>query len=230
MQRVCQKQNRVLSVSLWANNSFAMHWRFESGGEVRTVFQIVRSTTVYITMGIIIRYLIHILRQLVVRVHAWRVVRWDSRFFHTVWRWRRMSAITALSGRSGDRWARPHSHWRWLWCWHRDWTRPTGHHCRQLVQQCMTWWLTQWRTGTRGERRHYWRLEHCCDQKHRSRKECTNRLDLYTIPGLVTHSCRAFWSRRTCRGLLAIPTRAMISRNSSSPASQSCWTSSPPNR
>lgn len=46
--------------------------------------------------------------------------------------------------------------------------------------------------------------------------------------GLVTQSRRAFWSLRTWRGLVAIPTRAMISRNSSSPASQSCCTSSPP--
>lgn len=47
-------------------------------------------------------------------------------------------------------------------------------------------------------------------------------------PGLITHSCRDFWSRLTCRGFEAMPTSAIISRNSSSPASQSCWTSSPP--
>ncbi len=48
------------------------------------------------------------------------------------------------------------------------------------------------------------------------------------MEGLVTQSRKAFWSLRTWRGLVAIPTRAMISRNSSSPASQSCCTSSPP--
>ena len=42
------------------------------------------------------------------------------------------------------------------------------------------------------------------------------------LPGFWTHSWRAFWSLRTWRGLLAIPTRAIISRNSSSPASHSC--------
>ena len=47
-------------------------------------------------------------------------------------------------------------------------------------------------------------------------------------PGFCTHSCKAFWSLLTWRGLLAIPTKAMISRNSSSPASHSCCTSSPP--
>lgn len=47
-------------------------------------------------------------------------------------------------------------------------------------------------------------------------------------PGLEAHSRRAFWRRRTCRGLVAMPTSAMISRNSSSPASHSCCTSSPP--
>lgn len=46
--------------------------------------------------------------------------------------------------------------------------------------------------------------------------------------GLLTHSANAFWNRRTCNGFDAIPTSAIISRNSSSPASQSCWTSSPP--
>lgn len=48
------------------------------------------------------------------------------------------------------------------------------------------------------------------------------------IPGLETHSCNAFCNLRTWRGLDAIPTKAMISRNSSSPASHNCWTSSPP--
>lgn len=47
-------------------------------------------------------------------------------------------------------------------------------------------------------------------------------------PGLVSHSWRDFWRRRTCKGLDAMPTSAIISRNSSSPASHSCWTSSPP--
>ena len=48
------------------------------------------------------------------------------------------------------------------------------------------------------------------------------------LPGFVTHSWRAFWSLRTWRGFEAMPTNAMISRNSSSPASHSWWTSSPP--
>ena len=48
------------------------------------------------------------------------------------------------------------------------------------------------------------------------------------LPGFWTNSWSAFCSRRTWRGLLAIPTNAMISRNSSSPASHSCCTSSPP--
>lgn len=47
-------------------------------------------------------------------------------------------------------------------------------------------------------------------------------------PGLLTHSWSAFCRRRTWSGLDAMPTSAMISRNSSSPASHSCWTSSPP--
>ena len=47
-------------------------------------------------------------------------------------------------------------------------------------------------------------------------------------PGFWTHSWSAFWSLRTCSGLLAMSTSIMISRNSSSPASHSCWTSSPP--
>ena len=47
-------------------------------------------------------------------------------------------------------------------------------------------------------------------------------------PGFWTHSWSAFWSLRTCRGLLAMSTSIMISRNSSSPASHSCCTSSPP--
>uniref|UniRef100_A0A8W7PVW4 Uncharacterized protein n=1 Tax=Anopheles coluzzii TaxID=1518534 RepID=A0A8W7PVW4_ANOCL len=40
---------------------------------------------------------------------------------------------------------------------------------------------------------------------------------LWKAEGLVIHSCSAFWSRRTCSGFEAIPTSAMISRNSSSP-------------
>lgn len=48
--------------------------------------------------------------------------------------------------------------------------------------------------------------------------------------GFVIHSWSAFWSLRTCKGFEAIPTKAMISRNSSSPASQSCCTSSPPEK
>lgn len=51
---------------------------------------------------------------------------------------------------------------------------------------------------------------------------------VWNSDGLVTHSCRTFCSRRTCNGFDAMPTSAMISRNSSSPASHSCWTSSPP--
>ena len=41
-------------------------------------------------------------------------------------------------------------------------------------------------------------------------------------PGLDAHSRSAFCRRRTCSGLVAMPTSAMISRNSSSPASHSC--------
>ena len=51
----------------------------------------------------------------------------------------------------------------------------------------------------------------------------------FFLPGFCTHSCNAFWSLLTWRGLLAIPTKAMISKNSASPASQSWCTSSPPN-
>ena len=51
---------------------------------------------------------------------------------------------------------------------------------------------------------------------------------LLNSPGFWTHSWSAFWSLRTCSGLLAMSTSIMISRNSSSPASHSCWTSSPP--
>lgn len=50
----------------------------------------------------------------------------------------------------------------------------------------------------------------------------------WKVAGVLTHSASAFWNRRTCNGLDAIPTKAIISRNSSSPASQSCCTSSPP--
>lgn len=50
----------------------------------------------------------------------------------------------------------------------------------------------------------------------------------FNLPGLFTHSCNAFCSLLTCSGLLAIPTKAIISKNSSSPASHNCWTSSPP--
>lgn len=55
-------------------------------------------------------------------------------------------------------------------------------------------------------------------------------IGIWKREGLLTHSWRAFWRRLTWRGLEAMPTRAMISRNSSSPASQSCWTSSPPGK
>lgn len=53
-------------------------------------------------------------------------------------------------------------------------------------------------------------------------------IGIWKSAGLLAHSCSAFWSRLTCSGLEAMPTSAMISRNSSSPASHSCWTSSPP--
>lgn len=53
-------------------------------------------------------------------------------------------------------------------------------------------------------------------------------MGIWKRAGLLTHSCKAFCRRRTWSGLEAMPTRAMISRNSSSPASHSCWTSSPP--
>lgn len=46
--------------------------------------------------------------------------------------------------------------------------------------------------------------------------------------GLIAHSCNDFCKRLTCNGFEAIPTKAIISKNSSSPASQSCCTSSPP--
>lgn len=46
--------------------------------------------------------------------------------------------------------------------------------------------------------------------------------------GLLTHSARAFWKRRTCNGFDAISIKAIISKNSFSSASHSCWTSSPP--
>lgn len=48
--------------------------------------------------------------------------------------------------------------------------------------------------------------------------------------GLLTHSAKDFWKRRTCNGFDAIPTKAIISKNSSSPASHNCWTSSPPEK
>lgn len=51
---------------------------------------------------------------------------------------------------------------------------------------------------------------------------------VWNADGLLTHSARDFWNRRTCNGLVAMPTSAIISRNSSSPASHNCWTSSPP--
>lgn len=51
---------------------------------------------------------------------------------------------------------------------------------------------------------------------------------VWNAAGLLTHSASAFWNRRTCNGFVAIPTNAIISRNSSSPASHSCCTSSPP--
>ncbi|KAH9412558.1 hypothetical protein DERP_006520 [Dermatophagoides pteronyssinus] len=44
----------------------------------------------------------------------------------------------------------------------------------------------------------------------------------------VAHSCNDFCKRLTCNGLAAIPTNAIISKNSSSPASYNCCTSSPP--
>ena len=51
---------------------------------------------------------------------------------------------------------------------------------------------------------------------------------LKDLPGFWTHSCRAFCNLRTCIGLEAMPTRSMISRNSASPASHNCCTSSAP--
>lgn len=57
-----------------------------------------------------------------------------------------------------------------------------------------------------------------------------NNQNMKHLPGLATHSWSAFCSRLTWSGLLAMPTNAIISRNSSSPASQSCWTSSPPDK
>lgn len=48
------------------------------------------------------------------------------------------------------------------------------------------------------------------------------------LPGLLTHSCKAFCNLLTWSGFDAMPTKAIISRNSSSPASQSCCKSSPP--
>lgn len=44
----------------------------------------------------------------------------------------------------------------------------------------------------------------------------------WNSPGFITHSCKDFCKRRTCNGFDAIPTNAIISRNSSSPASHSC--------
>ena len=57
-----------------------------------------------------------------------------------------------------------------------------------------------------------------------------NCCSLFYSPGFWTHSWSAFWSLRTWRGLLAMSTSIMISRNSSSPASHSCCTSSPPEK
>lgn len=55
-------------------------------------------------------------------------------------------------------------------------------------------------------------------------------IGIWKRAGLLTHSWRAFWRRLTWRGLEAMPTRAIISKNSSSPASHSCCTSSPPEK
>ena len=58
-----------------------------------------------------------------------------------------------------------------------------------------------------------------------------NGYTLYQLshqPGFTAHSCRAFCKRLTCIGFEAIPTKSIISRNSASPASHNCCTSSPP--
>lgn len=47
-------------------------------------------------------------------------------------------------------------------------------------------------------------------------------MGIWKRAGLLTHSWRAFWRRLTWSGLEAMPTSAMISKNSSSPASHSC--------
>lgn len=93
--------------------------------------------------------------------------------------------------------------------------------CYGLRTEFDTWWVCEWR----------WRLIKCTWRLTISTVSRSPMLvdnGVWNAAGLLTHSASAFWNRRTCNGFVAIPTNAIISRNSSSPASHSCCTSSPP--